>query len=361
MPNGKIKHVFPGGNTSLGFFSNFNYILDLEETVKMILIKGGPGVGKSTFMKKIGYAMLEKGYDIELMHCASDSNSLDGVVIPELGYALIDGTAPHVLDPKYPGAVDEIINFGDFWNEDGIRVHKEDIINDTKAAGKFSSRAYRYLKAALSVYEDSAVIYDWALHKGELNILASELVEELFKDKTPARKEGKQRCLFASAITPEGFRNYLDSIITVGKVYEIKGRLGTGEEKLLEKIKNAAIEKGYNVEAYYCAFKPDKLEHLVIPGIDAAFTTSNAYHRSKVKKQSSIDMQQYLDREVLDEYSDCLHQNQEEFDNLLSIALLNISKAKAIHDRLETYYIPYIDFKAIDLCFEKTLAKILGT
>lgn len=95
MSEGKIRHLFPGGNTSLGFYSFYDNILFQEEATRIICIKGGPGVGKSTFMRKIGYTMLEKGYDIEFMHCSSDNNSLDGVVIPAIGVALLDGTAPH--------------------------------------------------------------------------------------------------------------------------------------------------------------------------------------------------------------------------------------------------------------------------
>lgn len=94
MSKGKIRHMFPGGNTSLGFFSYYDYILSQEEAARIIIIKGGPGVGKSTFMKKIANEMAEIGYDLEYMHCSSDNNSLDGVVIPEIKVALVDGTAP---------------------------------------------------------------------------------------------------------------------------------------------------------------------------------------------------------------------------------------------------------------------------
>lgn len=107
---GAIKHVFPGGNTTKGFYSYYQYILGQEEATRIICLKGGPGVGKSTFMKTIGKKMVDSGYDIEFMHCSSDVNSLDGVVIPAIKIAILDGTAPHVVDPKNPGAVDEIIN-----------------------------------------------------------------------------------------------------------------------------------------------------------------------------------------------------------------------------------------------------------
>ena len=51
MSQGKSRDLFPGGNTSLGFFSYYNNIISQEEANRIFVIKGGPGVGKSTFMK----------------------------------------------------------------------------------------------------------------------------------------------------------------------------------------------------------------------------------------------------------------------------------------------------------------------
>ncbi|MCT4593371.1 MAG: ATPase [Anaeromicrobium sp.] len=91
---GHIKRVFPGGNTGDGFYSYYDHIIDASSNRKYV-IKGGPGVGKSSFMKKIGYEMVDLGYDVEFHQCSSDNNSLDGLVIPKLKVAFLDGTAPH--------------------------------------------------------------------------------------------------------------------------------------------------------------------------------------------------------------------------------------------------------------------------
>ncbi|MDK2888295.1 MAG: hypothetical protein PWP72_1173 [Thermoanaerobacter sp.] len=94
MSKGRLKKVFPGGNTWRGFHSFYDYIIEPDAT-RIFVIKGGPGVGKSTFMRKIGEEMLERGYDVEFHCCSSDNGSLDGVVIPAIRVALLDGTAPH--------------------------------------------------------------------------------------------------------------------------------------------------------------------------------------------------------------------------------------------------------------------------
>lgn len=72
MNEGSIINFFPGGNTAQGFYSFYDYLP--YEAEQVFIIKGGPGTGKSTFMKKIGERMIEEGYDIEFHWCSSDNN-----------------------------------------------------------------------------------------------------------------------------------------------------------------------------------------------------------------------------------------------------------------------------------------------
>ena len=124
---GRIRKMFPGGNTSEGFYSYYPFLLD-KGTNRTFVIKGGPGVGKSTLMKKVGKKMVEQGYDVEFHYCSSDSNSVDGIAIEQLGIVMVDGTAPHIIDPQYPGGLDEIINLGEFWDLDNMQNNREKII-----------------------------------------------------------------------------------------------------------------------------------------------------------------------------------------------------------------------------------------
>jgi hypothetical protein len=359
MANGRVRHMFPGGNTSLGFYSFYDNILPQDEARRIIVIKGGPGVGKSTFMKKIAEVMLEKGYDAEFMHCSSDNNSLDGVVFPGIRVALVDGTAPHVVDPRNPGAVDEIINLGDHWNEEGMRKNKDAILNVNKNVGRLFARAYRYLKAAAQLYEDTAVINSWALNPSEVNKLSDRVISELFSGESPVNTEGRKRQLFASAITPEGLKNYLPSILTTGKVYEAKGTQGSGTELFLEKVRAAACERGYYTEAFYCALNPGKIEHLVIPQKDVSFTTSNKYHDAGAEAYMTLDFNDYLNNTILDEYAPVLEYNRNMLDELLNRAVNTISGAKAKHDLMETYYIPNMDFSQVQKRWDDTMERIL--
>ena len=136
MNYSKQRDLFPGGNTSKGFYSFYRYILTQEDANKIICLKGGPGTGKSSFMKKIGAYFLDLGYSLEYHHCSSDNNSLDGLVIKELNVAILDGTSPHVVDPITPGAVDEIANLGIALDMDVLSKNKKELISINKEIGK---------------------------------------------------------------------------------------------------------------------------------------------------------------------------------------------------------------------------------
>lgn len=360
MSKTRERHMFAGGNTYLGFFSYFDQILPQEEAQKIYVIKGGPGVGKSSFMKKVAREMTERDHTVELLHCSSDSDSLDAIVIRELRVAMMDGTAPHIIDPKFPGAVDEILNFGAFWDEEGIRKHKKEIMAYGREISRLFSRAYHYLSAAYAIYQENAAVFARALDRGKLNRLASSLEKELFAGRENARGAGRERSLFASAITPSGYVNYLDTLIQTGTVYAFMGDMGTGEEAVLERLRDRALGMGYDVEGFYCALNPRKLEHLIIPGLDAAITTSNAYHHTDLRSAEIIDMMDLMDREMVARRQSELDENRMLFDQLMSAALASIRRAKENHDRLEQYYIPYMDFKAMEASCQQILEHLIG-
>lgn len=86
---------FLGANTPSGFYSLYDQLIDPAQARRVFLIKGGAGCGKSSLMKRAATALAETGEQVEYIRCSGDPDSLDGVVFPGLGAALVDATAPH--------------------------------------------------------------------------------------------------------------------------------------------------------------------------------------------------------------------------------------------------------------------------
>ena len=112
---------FLGANSGGGFFSLYDQLGRPEDTYDLIVLKGGPGVGKSTMMKAIGAAAEKRGLDVEYIRCSGDPDSLDAVRLPRVGILAVDGTSPHGsvttghhLQPlrrrKAPGDADSLLS-----------------------------------------------------------------------------------------------------------------------------------------------------------------------------------------------------------------------------------------------------------
>lgn len=90
---GKVQY-FLGANTAQGFFSLYDELIDESKATAFYVLKGGPGCGKSTLMRKVGEKMEALGFGVEYILCSGDPGSLDGILIPEKAVAIMDGTAP---------------------------------------------------------------------------------------------------------------------------------------------------------------------------------------------------------------------------------------------------------------------------
>ena len=91
---------FLGANTAGGFVSRFDQLHADRRIRTLVILKGGPGCGKSTFMKQLRTTAAELGADTESCPCSSDPSSLDALLIPAAGLAVVDGTAPHAAATK---------------------------------------------------------------------------------------------------------------------------------------------------------------------------------------------------------------------------------------------------------------------
>lgn len=352
---GSVKKVFPGGNTSKGFYSFYDQIIP-EDAERIFVIKGGPGVGKSSFMRTIGEQFLNEGLDIEFHYCSSDNRSLDGLVIKKANVALLDGTAPHVVDPKNPGAVDEILNLGEYWNEPGLVNDKYDIINYNKQVRMRFYSAYRYLMAAKEMQDDMEVIIGEGVDREKLNKLQITLRYELVDGVDRINKASGIRHLFDSAITPDGLVDYIDTIIQGNYIcYCLKGGVGTVSTEILSYLAKEYNMKGYAVELYHQPLNPDRMQTLVVEGLKMAVTINP---KMEPRAYKIIDLDTVIDASKYENKAELLAKDGEVYLQMLEEGVKRIKLAKLLHDDMEKSYVGSMDFAAVTELRNKTVERI---
>lgn len=352
MRQGKTKYVFPGSNTPKGFHSFYHQgLLGMEH---IFILKGGPGTGKSTLMRKTGSAMLDRGYDVEFWQCSSDNDSLDGVLIPAISVAIIDGTSPHVVDPQYPGAVDEIINMGDHWDDQYLRHHKQDIISHTHQIGNEFKKCYELLEEAGALRQKIADLQSKELDVYKVESAAARLGEEIFY-----KQEHKIRHLFASAITPGGYLSY-SHMLSKGYVirYILKGFPGSGQNIFMNTIYKMAQRGGHSIEVYHSTYDIKEIELILLPEMDIAILTNTGEgDLESLPQDRIIDLNDYVAEK---DHSLELKNLSKQVAELTENAAEHISSAKATHDDLESYYVKAMDFEAVDFTASKIFNRILS-
>ncbi len=333
----KEMHMFAGVNSSVGFFSRFHDIMPDAPGKRKIFIKGGPGMGKSTLMKKIIRRASEIGFPLEVYHCSSDPSSVDGVHIPSLKTAIVDATAPHLADPMYPCVGGEIFDVSVHVRKEKLLENRDHFEVYQERKKRAFSKGYQYLAAALPLLRQVDAEHKEQMDAGEIYAAAEKLADRIL-GKTQAHQKG-DRELFVSAITPEGFVNYAETVFGDTYTVSVKGKFGTS--LFVERFYEIARMRGHGVMRFPCPVRPqEKLEHLYIPALRFSLTTYDLYTHVPSAEMIDLDMYQ-TDLAFVGEdigYAGSLMQR----------AIDAFADAKTAHGFLEKLYVPAMDFDALE-------------
>lgn len=344
----KQASFFLGTNSGEGFYSLFSDITKYDGTWRTYVIKSGPGTGKSGMMKKI--ADKASGLDLycERIWCSSDPSSLDAVIIPDKKVAICDGTAPHIVEPRFAGAVEQIINLGDCWNDKALKLNSSKIISLSDENAFCHKKVSRLLGAMKELKANTASIYEKFIDTNKLNIFADALCSNIPKKEPEAVSDISNR--FLTGITPDGLISFFSTIKALcNNIVVISDGDGIVASKIIDRVVNHTVECGYNVILCHDLIFTDKIAHIIIPELSMAVSTSNFECTSKFKADRKISASRFLKRSLEAKYGEELQFNRDICNMLFSCAAETLKTAKEIHDKLEAYYINQMDFTKVDL------------
>ncbi len=350
---------FFGANNKAGYCSLYNTVYDPYIEGKHFILKGGPGTGKSTLMKKVAEKAERKGYYVERGYCSADPKSLDIVLVPEINFSICDGTAPHTFDPKMPGVSEHIVDLGVAWDRKYLNSHINEIGELMRENALQHKKTTDFLRIASQIELESTAICANCVDEEKLMRYVKRLANRIIPEKKNGEK-GKVYKRFLSAVSPEGIDVKYETIVALSeKIITIEDEFSAVSPFIAEYISAYAIEKGYDVYQCYCPLFPNfKIEHIIIPELKTAVFTQNSYHYSIDDGERCVHASRFYDKENFDSNKEKLGLQRKAKRELIDEAVRKLSLAKDIHDRLEDYYIKATDFDIINEMGEKILRSI---
>ena len=345
-----MAEFFLGANSGKGFYSLYeDFCTDKGDYLH--LIKGGPGCGKSNFMRRIGEKAEELGYEVEYILCSGDPDSLDGIYIAELKVGYADATAPHVLEPRHFGADSDYVNLGQFCS----LPPRNEVEGCTEKYKSYYKRAYSLLRAAAEI---RLADFPNLTENSELSYINRRARSAVSRIVGKPCGDAVIRRRFIHCISCRGELTLSDTINTLCKqICVLDNRLGLANH-YLQSVIEAAKTRRDDIIVCPSPLLPDVPEAVIFPHQRVGFIASDVYSADKPYRHVRLDAIIPADR--VRAHKSEMKKSEKIYGNIMELACLNLAEAKRLHDELESIYKPYMDFSALDKFTEQEIKKLFA-
>jgi len=337
-------HIFLGANSGAGFYSLYDQLLSgrLDD---LLIIKGGPGCGKSSFMRAVAKELCAAGWEAACVNCSGDPDSLDGVLFASQRVGLVDGTAPHVLEPTYTVATERYLDLTRFYDVAATKLRRDEIVARSDACRAAYADAYRALRAADAVEsERRAAAWDAADRDRLLRRFDGVARRELRgRGKTPGRIDRA----FLGGMTHKGELFRFDTVEALcPRRYVIADSRGLASDAL-SRMADAAAAAGHDVLLCPNPDRPHEAMHLLIPALELAFVTSTARTPCEGEAYRRIRVDAMAEAKLTRVQKAKARLTARIGQSLREEAVAALARAKREHDALEAAYNPCVDFDGV--------------
>lgn len=332
---------FAASNSAEGFKNYYPEVFSRAD--RLYIIKGGPGTGKSCFMKRFADKMQALGCSVEYYYCSSDPSSLDGVLVTGRGetVGMLDGTPPHTVEPGFPGAKDEIINLGQFWNSELLRNEKNEIFALNQKKSEAFERAYSYLRSCGNLRAVTDSLLKKAVKKDKMVSASERLAASLSLPRGQADVIPSLRGAvgMTGQVLLDSFEARAEKIYYIGELY------GVGQaflDELAEKLKKTQT----HLRISYDPISPKWIDGVFVEEIKTAFVLSKKCEDEEAVS-GYINPKRFTDHELMREVRGELRYAARLFSDCLDGAVHSLSAARVYHFVLEDVYKKAMDFAAL--------------
>lgn len=352
-----VYHFFMSALAPNGFNSYFSELTDQGRYKSAYLIKGGPGSGKSTLIKKAAEKMAEKGERIELIHCSADPASFDGAVFSDK-ITMLDATAPHIVNPEMPGVFERMVSLYDCFDNKKLKENERDIRKAISVEEINKSRADSFIRAAgMLLYSNESIAARY-INTDKLSAFITRLC--MREIKKPQTYRGEVRKRYLSTLSKDGVFMFTDTAKKLcDRLFVINDENGAVSGAILEAVLKMAISMGHTVYSCTCPMsKSGRIEHLFIPEISLGFMTSNKFHPIDIPAYKTIHTSRFTDKEKMRQYSFRASFQRKAARELLKEAATFSENRLLAHQKLEEFYVKSCNFTERKALFDAVLSEL---
>ena len=336
---------FLGANSGKGFYSLYDGF-SRKNGDFLYLLKGGPGCGKSSFMRRIADESEKRGHTVTRILCSGDPESLDGIYIKELRAGFMDATAPHAAEPGIFALDSCYLDLGMF-----CKATRSELLREYTAGYRsMYSCAYSYLAAASELANANipGAVNDDAIRSVRSRAAAS------IRHGLSGHGSGTVTKRFISCISCMGHICLDETVNSLcERVYLLEDRFGLAAF-YLDALCAAALDRGADVILCPSPLRPDIPEAVLIPSAGVAYISESSGYSAAPYRRIRLDTYALRGSEQM---SDLKHRSKL-YGELCDTAVSYLSRAKELHDRLEAEYRPYIDFASLDEYCSELIQKL---
>ena len=215
-----------------------------------------------------------------------------------------------------------------------------------------SQRARAYMRSAWALRRDSAAALRACMDEAHVARMQGALIAAVLQAEGERSDTPAVRPVITDAVTPKGEL----CLLTDGaqqRVIRLGRHFAMDLTPVLRALSHAAQAAGYDVEEHLSPMSPGSLLHLTIPALHTLVTTNET-----LACEQTFDFAACVPAARLLRRECALEQSRTDIARHMQCAVQAMAQAKQLHDELETFYVPNMDFGRWQTLLDETVASL---
>ena len=343
-----IRDYFLGGTSPAGFATSF---WQEQQQAYGFYLKGGPGTGKSTLLKKFAAAFADE--DVSVYHCASDPHSLDAVVLEQRGIFAADATAPHTAETALPHVTGTLVDLAEGLDAERLYPHRTEIMRIYRENQAAHQQARKGIAGIAAMEESITAAGNAALYREKLRQFAARFAKRLLPKENG--QTGRLLHRQSTALTPLGNCTWIPKDYDLILLHD---PANAASAELLTLLSERAVQAGTVCEVTHALTQNGQPPvQILLPEQHIAVASADSLSGIGMQEPvSEIRMQRFYDSTALRSHKGMVQFCRRSAEGLTARVGGILADALDIHDALEAYYISALDRTFLD----RKAAELIG-